>query len=798
MGKAIVWGINMWALFLLAGASLLLFIPDILPSAVLLVMLMFGFSLWVILAWTSPKKQYYTKYLCAFIFGFAYASLSASFMQDTVISSEYEGKDIHVSGVIDSVPQLKTYTTSKGKLVSNMKFIMLVEHAKDGYGNQIENLNKIKLSWYSSHQQLTAGQRWKLIVRLKKPVGFANFGGFDYERTLFSKRIGATGYVTKRYKSELLPGTTIEAWNDILRERVITKLKATLPDHELNGIILALATGYRSDINSEQWNTLLISGTNHLVAISGLHIGLIAGISFFICKFVWYLSPRLRIRVAPIKVGACGAIIAAVIYSALAGFSIPTQRALLMVTLLMCAILFKRYTRPEQVLAVALAVILLIDPLAVLMPGFWLSFAAVLIIIFAICKFKLAGGWKRGVLQWIYIQCAISIGLAPLTLLFFERVSLISPLVNLIAVPLFSSLIVPLVFIAMVLLFLCPQLSTLLFIGIQWSLEKFWLLIEYFSGFEMATFSCSKMAVIAFTCSFIVLVVSAYYKKWKIILLIPLLLIPYLLSGPSLGTGEFEIDFLDVGQGTAIVVKTANYNLLYDTGPNRGLDAGESVVVPYLKASGISKLDKLVVSHADNDHAGGAKAVIDAVNIEHITVGEQLENIKVPSSACRQGKKWKRDGVEFSFIYPFGSKTGKTKSGNDASCVLFIKSEYGSLLLTGDITKSVERKLIKHYNDDQLNIDIVSVPHHGSKGSSSKEFVAAISPEYAVVSSGYRNRYKFPKPAVVRTYINIGAKIINTADSGMITIHVGEKGISKPSQYRLDNHRVWMAVQPDS
>ena len=719
-------------------------------------------------------------------------------MQDTVIASKYEGKDLYLTGVIDSVPQLKKYVTSKGKDVESAKFILHVEHAKDEAGNQIENLNKIQLGWYNPIQQLKAGQRWNLIVRLKKPVGFANEGGFDYERMLFSKQLGAKGYVTKRKKAQLKNGTSIVAWNDILREKVIDRLESALPDSDFNGIIKALSTGHRADISRQQWNGLLVSGTNHLVAISGLHIGLIAGIAFFFFKLLWYSIPTLRLRVAPIKIGAVGAIIAALGYAALAGFSVPTQRALLMVVLLMLGLLLKRYTRPESILAIALAGVILIEPLAVLTPGFWLSFSAVLIILLAMRKCKFICGWKGVLWQWIQIQCAISIGLAPLTLLFFERVSIVSPFVNLIAVPLFSTVIVPVVFIAMVFLFVIPQVSTALFLCVQWLLEQFWMAIEFIAGLEFATFSCSRVATIAVTLMLAVVVVSIYLRRWHFLISIPVVAVVILFSAPTLQTGEFYIDFLDVGQGTAIMVKTANHNLLYDAGPNRSLDAGESVILPYLGATGVDMLDKMVVSHADNDHAGGAKAVITAIQVQETIVGEHLKNIEAPLKRCIEGQRWFWDGVEFSFIYPFYSKKKKPKSGNDASCVLLIKSEYGSLLLTGDITKSVENKLVKHHRDNQLDIDIVLVPHHGSKGSSSKSFINALSPKYAVVTSGYRNRYKFPKPAVVQAYAHAGAKMVNTADSGMITIRVTKEGIQKPEQYRREKHRIWMAVEPDN
>ena len=787
----------MWALFLLAGAAVLLFVPGILPDSILYVLMISSITP-LIFSYRFHKK--YIKYLCAFLLGFAYVSLHASFMRDTVIKSEYEGKDITLIGVVDSVPKLKTFKARTGKKIKLINFIFCVEVAGDKNGNQIENLKKIQLSWYNPVKKIEAGQRWRLITRLKKPFGFANEGGFDYEKMLFSKRVGARGYVKHGKHAELLPGSSIVTWNDILREKIITKLAAALPEDEFNGIIMAIATGYRPGISSEQWDGLLVSGTNHLVAISGLHIGLIAGLGFFIFNAVVSRTSYLRNRIAPLQVAAFAAIIFALVYSALAGFAIPTQRALITVGIFMGGYLFKRYTRAESILSSALGLVLLIDPLSVLMPGFWLSFAAVSIILITVRISGKVTGWRAKLWLWVKIQCAISVGLAPLTLLLFDRVSVIAPLVNFVAVPLFSMVIVPVIFIAVLLVFVLPQLAQLIFIAVQWLLDIFWLIIEFSSQLDFATVTCSKAATITISVTFLLIISSMLFRRRVLVVAIPLLPAMLLLLGEEMQPGEFTTTFLDVGQGSAVFIKTENHSLLYDTGPNRGINTGASVIVPYLIANGIDKLEKMVVSHADNDHAGGAKAIAGSIDVVEIIAGEDLANINQPVSKCAAGQTWNWDGVEFSILYPLNPikerGNGKRKSGNDASCVLLIQSKYGSLLLTGDISKSAERKLVKYYKD-KLDVDVVSVPHHGSKSSSSKAFVNKLNPDYAVVSSGYRNRYKFPKPEVVKTYANAGAAILNTADSGMITISITDKGLSESMQYRRENKRVWMAVVPE-
>ncbi len=780
----------MAALSFLAGTAMLLFMPE-LPNVSLLVALMISAAIIFISAKKLPQKII-LRCIAAFIIGFSWCSINTWQVQKSILDSKYEGKDLTITGVINSVPELKTTRTKTGKIISKAKFRLMVESATAGNRVNIENLKTVQLSWYNLREEIAAGQRWILKVRLKKPHGFANVGGFDYEKWLFSNRIGATGYVKKDSDNKLVDNLTLYGWDDMLREIVIKHLRKHLPDSDFNGIIIALATGERSDISKSQWNGLLTSGTNHLVAISGLHIGLIAALAFFCIRYAWGSNLLLANKVAPIYMAAAAAIVASFIYAALAGFSVPTQRALVMVIIFMGGILLKKHTTSEYTLSVALVCVLLLEPLSVLMPGFWLSFAAVVIILFAIRVGGSKTEWHNRLRQWIMVQGFIALGLAPLTLIFFDRVSLVSPLVNFIAVPLFSFIIVPLVFLAMLLLAFSPTLAAYLFKVVQLVLELFWYFIELTTMFDYATFSCSRLLSIAILLAAIAVILALYFKKKRCLLLVPLSTLLIAMSVGGLNAGEFRIDFLDVGQGSSMVIRTTNHTLIYDAGPSRGLDTGDSVVVPYLAALGIDRVDKMVISHADNDHAGGAKAVLDAIAVDELIVGENLKRAEHKSSFCRSGQGWQWDGVEFEFIYPF-----KTRGGNDASCVLLVNSKNGRLLLTGDISKAAEKRIIKRLKHRNLDVDIVAVPHHGSKGSSSEKFVSAIKPEYAVVSSGYRNRYKFPKPKVVDTYSEAGAEVVNTANSGMVSFVISEDGVSQPMLYREDNKKVWMAVRPE-
>lgn len=785
----------MAAISFLAGAAMLLFISG-LPSLGLLLALIVSAALFCIKQ-NNLSRQKISRCIAAFIIGFSWCSINAWQVQNSIIETEFEGKDITLTGVINSVPQLKTSTTKKGKIITRAKFRLLVESARAENGVSIDNLKTVQLSWYNLRDRVSAGQRWDLKVRLKKPHGFANVGGFDYEKWLFSNRIGATGYVKIVKSNQLIDNSTLYGWDDMLRERVIKRLDEVLPASDFNGIITALATGHRSDISKTQWNGLLTSGTNHLVAISGLHIGLIAALAFFCVRYVWGINRRVANKVAPIYVAASAAIIASFVYAALAGFSVPTQRALVMIVIVMVGILLKKPTTPRHSLSVALVCVLCIEPLSVLMPGFWLSFLAVVIILYAIKKCGSETGWRNRLRQWIMVQGFIAIGLAPLTLIFFDRVSLVSPLVNLIAVPLFSLIIVPLVFLAMLLLAFIPTVSTYIFVFVQWILQGFWYLIELTTQFDYATYSCSRLFALTILLSAIAIILMLYFGKKRLLLLVPLSSLITAFTVGKINAGEFQIDFLDVGQGSSMVIRTANHTLIYDAGPNRGLDTGDSVIIPYIAALGIDKVDTMVISHADNDHAGGAKAIIDAVDVNQLIVGENLKRVEHKYSLCRSGQGWQWDEVEFEFIYPF-----KERKGNDASCVLLIRSENGSVLLTGDIPKAAEKRILKKYKSKLLNgganfdIDIVAVPHHGSKGSSSEKFVSAIKPEYAVVSSGYRNRYKFPKSKVVKTYEKVGAELVNTANAGMISFVISKDGVSQPMLYRHENKRVWMAVVP--
>ncbi len=782
----------MAALSFLAGAAMLLFMPELLNIGLLLALVVSAAIIFI--KCKKLPQQKILRFFAAFIIGFSWCSINVWQVRNSIIETEFEGKDLTLTGIINSVPQLKTSTTKKGKIITRAKFRLLVESASTSAENgvSIENLKTVQLSWYNLRQEITAGQRWTLKVRLKKPHGFANVGGFDYEKWLFSNRIGATGYVKLDKSNQLIDDSTLYGWDDMLRERVIKRLRNTLPESDFNGIIIALATGHRSDISKTQWNGLLTSGTNHLVAISGLHIGLIAALAFFCVKNIWGLNLRLANKVAPIYVAASAAIIASFVYAGLAGFSVPTQRALIMVVIVMGGILFKRHTTTEHTLSVALVCVLLVEPLSVLMPGFWLSFAAVVIILFAIRSVKKENGWRNWMRQWVMVQGFIAVGLAPLTLIFFDRVSLVSPLVNLIAVPLFSFIVVPLVFLAMLLFAFIPIVAVFIFEIVQWVLELFWYFIELTTKFDYATFSCSRLFSLTILLFAIAIILMLYFGKKRLLLLGPLSCLITAFTMSNIGYEEFQIDFLDVGQGSAMVIRTTEHTLIYDAGPSRGLNAGDSVIVPYLAALGIDGIDKIVISHADNDHAGGAKAIIEAVEVNELIVGENLKQIEYESSFCKSGQSWKWDGVKFEFIYPF-----KIRDGNDASCVLLVSSKNAKVLLTGDISKAAEKRILKKLKNKNLDVDIVAVPHHGSKGSSSLKFVNRIKPQYAVVSSGYRNRYKFPKPRVVNTYKQAGANLLNTANSGMISFKVSDDGVSKPLQYRTENKRVWMAVVPD-
>lgn len=642
---------------------------------------------------------------------------------------------------------------------------------------------RIRLSWYRDAPPLHVGERWRLVVRLIPPHGFANPGGFDYERWLFTQGIKATGYVRDNPSNErLAPGGAAFALARA-RERLRDHLAARLPDPVVQGLVQALVLGERGALGPPQWEVLTRTGTNHLIAISGLHVGLVAGALFVAGRWLWSRSARLPLALAAPRAAAGAALAGALGYSLLAGLAVPTQRALVMLAVVLAALVWGRTLRPFAALALALAAVLLIDPRAVLAYGLWLSFGAVAVLLFALGQRPAAPGlWTR----WGRAQWAVALGLAPLLFLFFGRASLVAPAVNLIAVPLLG-LVLPALLVA-TLASLIPGLELpLVLIGefLAWCYG----LLERLAGhpWASATLAARPAWVWAATAAGVALWLAprGLPGRWLApVWLLPLALVP----PPTPPPGTAWVTLLDVGQGLGVVVRTARHALVYDTGPAfpSGLDAGSAAVLPFLRQAGVTHIDTLILSHADNDHAGGLGALVESLPIGRVLSGEPDELQGVAAAPCRTGEQWRWDGVAFTLLHP----DGPGLRGNDASCVLSIRAGETGLLLTGDIGARVETRLVERLGE-ALRSDILVAGHHGSATSSSAPFLAAVAPRWVLYTSGFANRWGFPAAAVRTRVAATGATELDTGRTGAIDFRLEPAGLVGPRLQRRDAARLW-------
>jgi competence protein ComEC len=737
-------------------------LPPFLPSVLLSLLA-------TLLAWRLPQLRP----LAFGALGFLWAQIQVCQILCEPFPEPHVGEDIELTGRIADLP---------GAVVDGVRFLFRVERARAG-GQEIPFAGPVRLSWYRDAPRLAAGERWRLNARLKPPHGFANPGGLDYERWLFQQGIKATGYVRGSDDNLLLdPGAgayLVDRWRQWLREHI----EETLQDSTGESLIRALVLGDRSGLRPDQWQVLTRTGTSHLIAISGLHVGLVAGFLFFLSRWAWSRNARLTRMVAAPRAAAAAALIGAIAYGALAGFAVSTQRALIMLAVALGAILFSRTIRPASGITLALVTMLILDPRAVLSYGFWLSFGAVAVLLYALGQRLAAGGhWSK----WSRAQWAIALGLFPLLLLLFGRASLIAPVVNLIALPLFG-LLLPAVLIAS-LLGLVPGLELPLILTSKVLGEGFMLLMAA-SDWSWAAATLSWRPPWAWISAFggvaLLLAPRGLPARWiGLVLLLPL----GLVRPPAPSFGEAKLTLLDVGQGLGVVVQTNRHTLVYDTGPRfpSGFNTGAAVILPYLRNEGLERIDTLVISHGDRDHAGGFSGLNGKIPIGRILGGEPREIPGGIAAPCLAGDRWTWDGVSFELLYP----RVPGRAGNDSSCVLRVRTGGASVLLTGDIDSATENALAVEHRDG-LESTVLVAGHHGSDTSSSDAFLEAVSPRFVLYSAGFANRFGFPSEAVRERVSAQGAVQLDTASAGAISFRLGSTGIEGPWMYRIEHGHLW-------
>lgn len=721
------------------------------------------------------------RYLAVFVLGFFWAGLRAEAVLATQLDTRLERQTLLVEGTVLDLPRQLP--------AGRIRFLFNVERLDAGAG-WVDFGARVRLSWYETAVVPAPGERWQLAARLKRPHGFANPGGFDYERWLFQQRVRATGYVRKDQRNQRISVGEVSLISG-LRHRLMAFHDGLDEGGTALSLVRALTIGDRSAITPEQWDRLRATGTSHLMAISGLHISLVAAMVFWFTRHAWSRIGRLTERIPAKKTAALCAIAAALLYALLAGFSIPTRRAVIMVGVLMLAVASGRYASLLQVLCLAVFATLLIDPLSVLAAGWWLSFWAVTVIAW----FITGRVGREGLAQkWILMHVVLAISMFPVLLIFFQEASLIAPLANIVAVPWVGMLVVPLAMLGTLLFTVSESAAELLFRLSGWLLEIIWPWLDWLASLDFASWYQHQpipwTLLPALVGLALLFVPRGIPGRWLgVLLLLPLFTVMPVRPDP----GAVRITLLDVGQGLAAVVQTRRHTLVYDTGPRFGpaFDTGRSVLVPFLRKQGVRTLDVLVISHGDNDHIGGADSLLQAYPAASIlsSVPEKLPDNTV--SHCRQGQRWSWDGVEFQMLHP-GAGTGL--AGNNASCVLRVEAAGGSgLLLTGDIESAAERKLLRNHAD-VLPADVLVVPHHGSKTSSLQAFVRAVAPNIAVFPAGHLNRFRFPDRHVVARYAAAGASLYQTGKSGAIGITLAADSADPVvSRYRMTSPRYWSA-----
>lgn len=695
--------------------------------------------------------------------GLAYGILHGQWALERRLPEILEGVDLTAVGVIDSIPE---------RHERRLSFWFKPERL--GQLEPAQLPRRIKLSWYGDAPPLHAGDRWEFTVRLKRPHGLMNPGGFDYESWLFSQRIDATGYVRPYPPAVALQG---ELTLHRLRQALSDRLHERLRGYDSAGIVIALVVGDRRFIGDDQWEVLRRTGTSHLVAISGLHVVLLATAVGWLVNRAWRRLPGLceRLPARTLAVAAGGG--AAAVYAALAGFALPTQRALIMLAVPLLALGLGRSLRPAWALALALAGVLAWDPFAPLSPGFWLSFGAVTVLLMLALERSAQPWWWR----LSRTQCLLSAALIPITLVWFSAASWISPVANLPAIVVVGWVIVPLSMLGSVQELIFPGSVPLLPLA-AWLCDWLMTALAALSRPEWAASSLPAppwgVAVAGILGVVLMLVPRGISLRLLGAVLLSLML---LVRPPRPPAGEAWVTVLDVGQGTAVVVESARRVLVYDAGPGGAyaMDAGTAALVPFLVHRGYARLDQVVVSHADSDHAGGLGALLAAFPGAPVAAGEELPALD-HERGCRAGERWEWDGVVFSFLWP---ADGADVRGNDASCVLRVEVGAGAVLLAGDIEQVSEASLVAA-QAERLRAQLLLVPHHGSRTSSTEAFVAAVAPTWAVVTTGRRNRWGFPKPEVQARYQAAGAQVLRTDETGALRLRLHGDGVDLLERHR--------------
>ena len=734
--------------------------------------------------------------LCvALALGSSYTWLRADLRMSHYLSTEWEGRDIELVGIIDELP----HADAQG-----VRFAFAVEKVLTPLATVPP---RIALGWYKASIKelqgeplptLHAGERWQLTVRLKRPHGYANPNGFDVEAWMLENELRATGSVRGDEPNRRLTanaGRPIDYVNQ-LRDRIRERMRQTLVDKPYAGVLIALAIGDQRAISDTDWALFNATAVSHLLSISGAHVTLFATWVAWLVFALWRRSPRLMSHMPAQQAAAIAAAVIAVAYAVLSGFAVPAQRTCYMLLTGALALTLRRSLSPWLILAWALVVVLVIDPWAVLAVGFWFSFSAVAMLMYVTVGRVGQRPWWHTLLV---TQAAVTFGLVPLSVALFQQVSLVGPIANAVAIPLVTMLVVPLTLIWMLIpidavLAIAHQFIAWLALGLQW-------LMTWPAPLWTQHAPPWWTVALALLGSLLLLAPRGWPHRWLGVLwCVPL----FVITPERPVVGEFKLTILDIGQGTAAVVQTANHTLVYDTGPKwtDSTDAGSRLIAPYLRALGSSRIHGLVVSHLDIDHSGGARSLLNGVPVDWMltSVFAEAEIVKTAEKrgtqalACVAGQTWTWDEVRFDVLHPDAANYGEAKlKTNDRSCVVKVSTKKFSALLTADIETVSEAAIVARYTaqSEALRSDVLMMPHHGSLTSSTPEFIDAVAPKLAVINAGYRNRFGHPRDRVLARYAERNVPVLRTDWHGAITINSVE-GLASVVKTREARQRYWV------
>lgn len=740
---------------------------------------------------------------------------------DERIDPAIEGVDLAVTGHVESMPVA-------GSFGYNLRFRIhecrIVDRAP-GPGELDGTCpagRRVALRWFGGAKapMPPPGSRWSLTIRLKRNHAVLNPGGYDAELAALAEGIAGRGYVRPGHAPGVRPARLADDEPGILlaferaRSWVRGRLREALArrDPAAAGTLVALVVGDQSAIPPKLWQVYQRTGVGHLMSISGLHITMLAAMALWACRRLLAMgvrrAPAAFERWPAPTLAWWPALAMAFAYSLFSGWGIPAQRTCWMLAMAALAAASGRAGRIPEVLALAATVVVVADPWSPLSAGFWLSFAAVgAIVLQGDVGGRRPGWWREAVgTQW-----AATIAMLPLGAVFFASVSLVGPIANAFAIPLVSAVITPLALAGAALAALSPQLGGL----VLWPVAAVTgLLIDALEALSagagavavLATPGAAALASSMAAVLFLLAPTRPIARRQACILMLPLLAAP----DPRPPTGHWRLTAIDVGQGNAVLVETHRHRLLYDTGPSYGpgSDAGMRHVLPWLRRRGIAGIDSLVLSHEDDDHAGGAGSILDGLAVGRI-LGSLRRSHPLASDArfvaCARGERWAWDGVQFEVLHPGPDRIDaraaggprQAYGGNGSSCVLRIRSAAGSALLAGDIEAAGERELLRVFGDAGLRADVLLAPHHGSATSSSAGFLQAVSPAVAIVQAGYRNRFRHPNAEVMARYRRRGIALLRS--DALATIRIGFAPESAPAiaSWRLSDRRYWrIMVEP--